>query len=268
MLKSLQEVEQFLSHFKAKMKIFGTLFTDKNKNKEALQILGINNNIRIKVVEYIETTDYIETLSDELSFGECGCLAKMHSAKNYILRFRWVIPTQIQYVFHSILQIILKIMYTKMERIVDMKSPFTGGQVKEIITSEEMVFRGEKYPEIPVRYYVCMDSGEEFTDGEQDNEWTSALYVQYREQYGIPSPEEIKATRERHGLNVSQLTRILGFGKNQIAWYEDGQLPSLTNGRLLSLIQDPKIMEKCVRLSAISEEEKKKTIGKIHQSAT
>ncbi len=153
-----------------------------------------------------------------------------------------------------------------MERIVDMKSPFTGGKVKEIITSEDMVFRGERYPDIPVRYYVCMDSGEEFTDENQDNEWTSALYSQYREKYGIPSPEEIKATRERYGLNISQLTRILGFGKNQISWYEEGQVPSLTNGRLLSLIQDPRIMEKCVRLSAISEEDKKKIIKRIRQS--
>ena len=76
MIKSLQDVEQFLSHFKAKMKIFGILFTDRDKNKEALMMLGINNNIRIKVVEEIETTDYIETLSDELSFGDMWVFGK------------------------------------------------------------------------------------------------------------------------------------------------------------------------------------------------
>lgn len=154
-----------------------------------------------------------------------------------------------------------------MEKKVDLKSPFTGGPVKEVVTTEDMEFRGEKYPDIPVRYYVCEDTGEQFTDGEQDEEWTNILYGKYRKKYGIPSPSEIRATRERYGLNVSQMTRILGFGKNQLAWYEDGQVPSLSNGRLLSLIQDPKIMRKCVELAPLEEEEKKRILWKIKQAS-
>ena len=149
-----------------------------------------------------------------------------------------------------------------MERIVDIVSPFTGGKVKEVTGTEEREFRGEQY-RVPVRYYVCVDTGEQFTTTEQDGEWTSSLYNQYRERHHIPSPEQIRATRMKYGLNVSQLTRILGFGKNQIAWYEEGQVPNLSNGRLLSLIEDPRIMAKCVRQSAISREEKRKILASI-----
>ena len=63
------------------------------------------------------------------------------------------------------------------------------------------------------------------------------------------------------------MTRILGFGKNQLAWYEDGQVPSLSNGRLLSLIQNPKIMRKCVELAPLEEEEKKRILWKIKQAS-
>lgn len=76
MIKTIQEVEQFISHFKAKMKIFGILFTERGKNSEALRMLGITNNERIKVVERIETSDYIETISDELSYGDMWVFGK------------------------------------------------------------------------------------------------------------------------------------------------------------------------------------------------
>ena len=147
--------------------------------------------------------------------------------------------------------------------MVDLQSPFTGGSVKEVSTTEEMEFRGEIYPDIPVKYYVCVDTGEKFTDGNQDEAWTKTLYSAYRKRHGIPEPEQIKAIREHYGLNVAQMTRVLGFGKNQLAWYEDGQVPSLTNGRLLSLIQDPTIMRKCVELAALDETEKRAILRRI-----
>ena len=151
---------------------------------------------------------------------------------------------------------------SKMERIVDIQSPFTGGKVKEVSTTEQREFRGERY-NVPVHYYVCIDTGEQFTTTEQDGEWTSSLYNQYRERHHIPSPEQIKATRQKYGLNVSQLTRILGFGKNQIAWYEEGQVPNLSNGRLLALVEDRRIMAKCVRQSTLADDEKKKILANI-----
>lgn len=77
-----------------------------------------------------------------------------------------------------------------MEKYVDMKSPFTGGRVKEVFTNEIKEFRGEKY-EVNVRYYVCEDTGEEFTTTEQDTLWYNELYSQYYAKHGIPFKEEI-----------------------------------------------------------------------------
>lgn len=65
-----------------------------------------------------------------------------------------------------------------MERIVDMKSPFTGGRVKEVHTIERMTYKEEQF-DVPVRYFVCEDTGEQFTNTEQDEEWYDNLHTQY-----------------------------------------------------------------------------------------
>ena len=54
-----------------------------------------------------------------------------------------------------------------MEKYVELKSPFTGGRVKEVGTVEEHEFRKEVFS-VHVRYYVCEDTGEKFTTSEQD----------------------------------------------------------------------------------------------------
>lgn len=61
-----------------------------------------------------------------------------------------------------------------MEQNVDIKSPFTGGRVKEVFTVEQMEYHGHTY-NVHVRYYVCQDTGEKFTTTEQDQEWFDEL---------------------------------------------------------------------------------------------
>ena len=119
-----------------------------------------------------------------------------------------------------------------MEQYVDMKSPFTGGRVKEIFTTEVQEFRKENYT-VHARYYVCEDTGEKFTTTEQDELAFNELYGQYRVRHGIPFPEEIKATREKYGLSLAAISKILGFGINQYANYENGQVPSESNGKMI-----------------------------------
>ena len=110
-----------------------------------------------------------------------------------------------------------------MEQYVDMNSPFTGGRVKEVFTTEVQEFRKENYT-VHARYYVCEDTGEKFTTTEQDELKFNELYGQYRVRHGIPFPEEIKATREKYGLSLAAISKILGFGINQYANYENGWL--------------------------------------------
>lgn len=128
-----------------------------------------------------------------------------------------------------------------MEKYVDMKSPLTGGRVKEISTTEVKEFRKEKFC-VHVRYYVCEDTGEQFTTTEQDSLQFNDLYAQYRIKHGIPFPDEIKTIRKGYNLNYSQISRILGFGANQYAKYEVGEVPSESNGKMIAAIKDKDVI--------------------------
>lgn len=128
-----------------------------------------------------------------------------------------------------------------MEKYVDMRSPFTGGRVKEFFTTETKEFRKEKFL-VHVRYYVCEDTGEQFTTTAQDTLQFNDLYSQYRIKHGIPFPDEIKAIRQRYGLNYSQISKILGFGANQYAKYEGGEVPSESNGKMIATIRNKDVM--------------------------
>lgn len=128
-----------------------------------------------------------------------------------------------------------------MEKYVDMKSPLTGGRVKEICTIEEKEFRKEKY-NVHVRYYICEDTGEQFTTTAQDTLQFNDLYAQYRVKHGIPFPDEIREIRQQYGLNYSQISRILGFGVNQYAKYESGEVPSESNGKMIATIRDKSVI--------------------------
>ena len=150
-----------------------------------------------------------------------------------------------------------------MEKYVEMKSPFTGGKVKEVSTIEQHEFRKEIFS-VHVRYYVCEDTGERFTTTEQDELLFNELYSQYRVNHGIPFPEEIKAIRQHYNLNYQQITKILGFGTNQYAQYEKGQMPSESNGKLLSAAKNRPFMLHLLEDSRteFSEEE----YNKVYQS--
>lgn len=109
-------------------------------------------------------------------------------------------------------------------------------------------FRKEKF-EVVYHYYLCEDSGEQFTDDALDSINMNQVYNQYREKYGIPFPDEIKAIREQYGASASKMSLILGFGTNQYRLYEGGEVPSVANGRLILAIKEPDDFIKQVRAS-------------------
>ena len=125
--------------------------------------------------------------------------------------------------------------------LTTLESPFTGGRVFEVETTEEQEFRKEKFL-VHTRYYVCEDTGEEFTGNGQDALWTNELYGQWRVKHGVPFPEEIKATRMRYGMNYVQITKIMGFGANQWKSYEDGCVPSESNGKMMRAVEQKQTM--------------------------
>jgi uncharacterized phage-associated protein len=118
-----------------------------------------------------------------------------------------------------------------------MKSPITGKEMKLVREFASFQFRKEDF-EILYHFYLCDDSKETFTNDRLDKINQIQIHNKYREKYGIPFPEEIVAIKEKYGVTSSKMSEILGFGVNTYRLYEDEEMPSVSNGRLiLSIIQ-------------------------------
>ena len=113
-------------------------------------------------------------------------------------------------------------------------------------------FRKETF-EVVYHFYLCEESGEQFTTTEMDELNMSQLYNQYREKHKLPFPDEIKEIREKYGLPATKMSEVLGFGINSYRNYENGEVPSLANGRLVQLADDPKKFLELVRLADVLE---------------
>lgn len=123
-----------------------------------------------------------------------------------------------------------------------MISPFTGGETVLLTETRKTVFRKEEYEYTHI-CYKCVDTGETFTTTQMDVVNIAQIYNGYRSRHGIPFPDEIKDIRNRYELSASKMSKILGFGDNQYRLYENGEMPSLANGRVLRAIQSPKTFE-------------------------
>lgn len=121
-----------------------------------------------------------------------------------------------------------------------MTSPFTGGVATLLSESSTLVFRKETFHYVH-QFYECQDSHERFTTSELDEANLAQVYNQYRAKYGIPFPEEIKRIRQHYGLSATKMSEILGFGENQYRLYENGEMPSEANGKVLMSIMNPEI---------------------------
>ncbi|MDP3431888.1 MAG: DUF4065 domain-containing protein [Bacteroidota bacterium] len=119
-----------------------------------------------------------------------------------------------------------------------MKSPYTGKEMELRRTKSTLHFRKEAF-DITYHSFVCSESHEEFED-----EWLTTLNMQqvtdqYREIHNIPFPEQIKVIREGYGLSAARMSEILGLGINTWRLYENGEVPTVANARLIQLISDP-----------------------------
>lgn len=50
------------------------------------------------------------------------------------------------------------------------------------------------------------------------------------------------AIRKRYGISAQKMSLLLGIGINQYRLYEQGEVPSVSNGRMIRLISNPKVM--------------------------
>lgn len=131
-----------------------------------------------------------------------------------------------------------------------MKSPITGNEMIRMTREDVIVFRKESFP-ILYHYYFCEGSKEEFTNEALETLNLNQVYNQYRAKYNLPFPDQIKGIREQYGVNQTKMAEILGFGVNVYRQYENGEIPSISNGRLIQLAADPSEFKKLLIASRI-----------------
>lgn len=137
-----------------------------------------------------------------------------------------------------------------------MRSPFTNKEMLLATERRSMEFRKENF-DIVFHFYKCEDSGEQFTTTALDELNLNQVYNQYRERFNIPFPDEIIRIREKYGLAASKMSEILGFGINTYRQYEAGEMPSVSNAKLIQLVDDPKKFIDMVELSGTLDEKLK-----------
>jgi putative zinc finger/helix-turn-helix YgiT family protein len=120
-----------------------------------------------------------------------------------------------------------------------MTSPFTGGEVIKKNNIQTLTYRSQTFT-VYAHYYECVDTGETFTTEELDTLNLLQLHNQYRERNHILFPEQIKALRERYGVSQRTMSTLMGFGINQYRSYEEGEISSLSNAKLINLVRDPR----------------------------
>src|SRR5690606_16893688 len=65
----------------------------------------------------------------------------------------------------------------------------------------------------------------------------------------IPFPDEIKAIREQYDISAAKMSEILGLGINSYRQYENGEMPTVANGRLILAAKDPAEFKKFLEAS-------------------
>ena len=120
-----------------------------------------------------------------------------------------------------------------------MKSPITGKDMSLTRRKSSLAFRKEEFSYFS-HSYVCETSGEEFTSTELDELNLLQVHNQYRDKYNLPFPSEIKSIRNKYNLSTTKMSEILGFGINSYRNYENGEVPSISNGKLIQLVVDPR----------------------------
>jgi hypothetical protein len=129
-----------------------------------------------------------------------------------------------------------------------MKSPCTGKEMILCKEERQFSFRKEEFL-VVYHFFKCTDSDESFTTTELDDLNLNQLYNQFRSKHNIPFPDEIIQLRERYELSSVKMSEVLGFGPNGYRNYENGEVPNLSNSRLIQLIKDAREFKKLLLMS-------------------
>lgn len=130
----------------------------------------------------------------------------------------------------------------------------------------EQTFRKETFT-IWRHYTHNHETGESYTTETQDQLNVQQVYNQYREAHHIPFPGEILQIRQRYGLSASKMSEVLDLGANSYRNYENGEVPSLANAKLLRLAADPVNFKQFVeeKQPIFSKNIYERTLNRIHE---
>lgn len=147
-----------------------------------------------------------------------------------------------------------------------LNSPLTGKPMRLVYEPDAIEYRGEVF-QITYLSYRDEERGEGFTTTESDTVWYNQMTNQYREKHGIPYQDEIIALRECYGLSAAKMSVILGFGANQYRLYEEGEVPSESNGKMIRSAMNPKVFLDLVKSSRhqLTEREFAKITAKVEE---
>ena len=143
-------------------------------------------------------------------------------------------------------------------------SPLSGKPMRVIYEPDKDEYRGEEYEFVYISFRDDAE-GESYTTTESDGIWLSQVTNQYRERHGIPYQDEIVALRERYGLSAAKMSLILGFGVNQYRLYEEGEVPSESNGKMIRSAMNPQVFLDLVKSSRsqLTEREYAKIVARV-----
>lgn len=80
-----------------------------------------------------------------------------------------------------------------------------------------------------------------------DDQALALARAQYRKQYNVVTPQEIKALRQKWHLTQREFAKVVGWSPSTVALYETGELPTTGNNRLLKiLIKDEQVMREFI----------------------
>lgn len=79
-------------------------------------------------------------------------------------------------------------------------------------------------------------TGRLLEDDDLDDAAVEMANQQYRDEFGLVTPDEIKKYREKVGLSQRELAELLGVSPNTVALYETGAFPTKANNRILKAL--------------------------------
>jgi len=123
--------------------------------------------------------------------------------------------------------------------VPDDTCPTCGAQMRPRTGRFDHRVNGEEIFVSGIPHLDCPRCHEKLFTLEQMRMIDQGAYEIYRKKYGLLSPEEIRAIREKHGLTQAAFAKLLRLGDNTVSrWEANRNVQTAAMDTLLRLIRD------------------------------